>query len=66
MKESSKKKFVRSTLAGHVEKWERKNWLREQMPRKWREMEARKSEIAMGDCIKSDTERVGEEWKKDR
>ena len=27
-------------------------------------MEARKSEIAMGDCVKSDLERVGEEWKK--
>ena len=27
------------------------------------EMEARKTEIAMGDCIKSDLERVGEEQK---
>ena len=26
-------------------------------------MEATKSEIAMGDCVKSDLERVGEEWK---
>ena len=28
-------------------------------------MEARKTEIAMGDCVKSDLESVGEEWKKD-
>ncbi len=27
-------------------------------------MEKRKTEIAMGDCIKSDLERVGEEWGK--
>ena len=27
------------------------------------DMEARKTEIAMGDCIESDLERVGEEWK---
>ena len=26
-------------------------------------MEARKTEIAMGNCIKNDIERVGEEWK---
>ena len=26
-------------------------------------MEARKTEITMGDCVKSDIERVGEEWK---
>ena len=51
VKESSKKKLVRSTWAGHVEKWEMKNWQREQMPRK-KEMEARKAETAMGDCIK--------------
>ena len=29
-------------------------------------MNARKTEIAMEDCIKSDLERVGEEWKNDR
>ena len=28
------------------------------------EMEARKIEIAMGDCIKSDLEGVGQEWVK--
>ena len=27
-------------------------------------MEAMKTEIAMGDCIISDLERVGEEWEK--
>ena len=30
------------------------------------EIEARKSETAMGDYIKSDLERVGQEWKSDR
>ena len=34
--DSSKNKLVRSTWAGHVEKFEMKNWQREQMPRKWR------------------------------
>ena len=34
------------------------------MPRKWREMEARKTEITTEDCIKSDLEKVGEEWEK--
>ena len=29
-------------------------------------MDARKTEIAMRDYIKSDVERVGEEWKNDR
>ena len=33
-------------------------------PERGWEMEARKTEIAMGDCNKSDLERVGEEWKK--
>ena len=27
---------MKSTWAGRVEKWEIKNWQREQMPRKWR------------------------------
>ena len=63
MEESSKKKLVKSTWAAHVEKLEMKNWQREQIPRKWRGvMEVRKTEIAMGDCIKSDLERGGEEW----
>ena len=36
VKASSKKKLVMSTWAGDVEKWEMKNWQREQMPRHWR------------------------------
>ena len=37
MKESFKKKLMRS-VAGHMGmKWEMKNWQREQVPRKWRE-----------------------------
>ena len=30
------------------------------------QQEARKTKIAIGDCIKSNIERVGEEWKNDR
>ena len=37
VKESSKKKLMRSTWAGNMEKWEMKHWQREQIPRKWRE-----------------------------
>ena len=29
-------------------------------------MEMKETEIAMGDCIKNDLERVGEEWKNDK
>ena len=58
MKESSKKKLVRSTWAGHVEK------MGDEKLAKWRgnggELEARKTETSMWDCIKSDKERVGE------
>ena len=43
--------------------WEMKNCQREQMARSGGEMEVTKTEIAMGDCIKSNIERVGEEWK---
>ena len=59
MKASSKKKLARST-------WEMKKLANssdaQKVEDKWREM--RKTEIAMGDCIKSDLGRVGEEWKK--
>ena len=34
--------------------------VKREMPRYWRGMEARKIVIAMGDCIKSDIERVEE------
>ena len=37
VEESSKKKLMRSTWAGHVDKWEMKKWQRDQMPRKRRE-----------------------------
>ena len=51
---------MRSTLAGHVEKWEMKNWKEGRYPENRGEMEAgKKSEIAIGNCIKRDLERVG-------
>ena len=58
--------MVRSRLiwAGHVDRMGHENWQREQMLRKWKEKEARKTEIAMGDCINNDPERVGQEWRK--
>ena len=46
--------------------WEMKNWQREQMPKRWRGKEARKTDIAMEDCIKSELERVDEEWRKEQ
>ena len=36
------------------------NWQREQMPRKWKG----NGDEEDRDCIKSDLERVGEEWRK--
>ena len=57
VKESVNKKLARTrwmTWAGHLERTGDENWQREQMPRKWREKEARKTEIAMCDCIKRD------------
>ena len=45
-------------------KRETKKLTENRCPESGGEMEARKTEIAMGDCIKSDYERVGEEWKK--
>ena len=61
-KESVKEKLVRSrmTWAGHVE------WMGDEKLSDSRclgcgeKKEARKTEIAMGDCIKSDIERVAE------
>ena len=65
VKEGYKKKLVRSRpiWAGHVDKFEMKNWQREQMPIKWKGNEDEEDRIAMVDCIKSDTER---EWEKNR
>ena len=62
VKESSKKKLVGITWAGRVEKMVdyklAKRADAQKVGGKW------KTEIAMGDCIKSDIDRVGEEWKK--
>ena len=62
MKKSSKKKLERSTWAGHVEKRDIKNGKESRCPESGMEMEARKTEIAMGDCIKSYLETVRKEW----
>ena len=63
MKESSKKKLVRSTWADHVERWQMKNWQRDQMSRKWMGIGSEEDQNCDGDCIESDIERVGEECK---
>ena len=60
VKESSKKKLVRSTVTKMEDE---KNGKESRCPEIGEEMEARRTEIAMGDCIESDLERVGEEWK---
>ena len=65
MKESSKKKLVSSSWVGHVKKNCRlKTGKKSRSPESGREMMARKTDIAMGDCIINDLERVGEEYKK--
>ena len=46
--------------------WDMKNWQRKQMPRKWRGKEARKTEIAVGDCIERDLDRMGDELRKEQ
>ena len=43
-------------------KWEMKNWQRADGQKVG--METRKTDIAMGDCIKTDLERAGEDCKK--
>ena len=58
MKESSKKEFARSVWAVQVNKMGDGNLAKRANAGNWTEMEARKTEIAMGDCIKSDLERV--------
>ena len=54
VKESSKKKLVRSTWAGHVEQMvdKKTNWHREQMTRKWRGNGGEEDRNCDGDCIK--------------
>ena len=63
MKGHFKKKLVSSTWVDHVEKsWRRKTGNESRCPEGGGEIEARNTEIAMGDCIISDhLERVGEE-----
>ena len=58
MKESSKKKLVHGFVM-----WKKFGDDKLANESRCPEMEATKSEIAMGDCVKSDLERVGEEWK---
>ena len=60
MNESFKKTLMRSglTWAGHLERMGDENCQREE------EREERKTEIAMGDWIKKDLEKVREEWRK--
>ena len=56
--ESVKKKLVRSTWAGHVDKMGDEKMAESRCPERggnWN---------VMGNCIKSYLERVGEEWKK--
>ena len=63
VRDSSKKYLMRSTWTGHVEQWEMKNWQREQMPRKWKGNEGEEDQNGDVDCINSDLERVGDEWR---
>ena len=51
----------RLTWGGHVEIMGDKNWQTEQILRTWRGIMSGRP--AMGDCIKNDLERVGEEWR---
>ena len=60
-KENSKKKLMRCTWAGHVEKMGDEKLAESRCPESEREMDAKKTKIAMVDCIKNDLERVGEE-----
>ena len=60
--ESSKKKLVRGTWAGHGDKGGDEKLAKRADAQKVEGVEARKTEIAMGDCINSYLERVGEEW----
>ena len=64
MKESSNKELVRSTWAGHVEKMGYEIYAENRCPESGGEMEAMKTEFAMGDCNKNDVDRVGDEWGK--
>ena len=61
-------KLARSKLAwaGHVEMMGENKWQRNQMPQNGGEKDVRKSDIAMGGCIKGDIERIREERRKSK
>ena len=59
--EKFEEKMVRSTSVGNVEKWDMRNWQREQVSRTWRGNGGEEDEIAMRDCIQSDLERARKE-----
>ena len=52
MKENSKTKLVRSTRAGHVDKWQMKNGKESRCLESGGEIEERKTEIATGIALK--------------
>ena len=56
--------MVSNTWVGYVEnKSDKKSWAKSRCPESGVEIEARKTEIAIGDCIKGDRERVREDLK---
>ena len=66
MKESFKKKLVRSKAymgCSCRKKMGDEKLAESRCPESGWKMDPRKTDIAMGDCITSDLERVGEEWK---
>ena len=62
VKESSKEKLV--YICRSCGKMGDEKQAENRCPENGGEMEARKTETGMRDCIKSELERVGEEWKK--
>ena len=66
MKEPFKKKMVMNKLtwAGYVGIMGDEKLAESRYPESKAEKVACKTKIALGDCIKSDTETVGEEWRK--
>ena len=60
--ESSKKELPRSTRACHVEKRRKNGQKRAEAQNVEGKCKRGRTEIAIGDCIKSELERVGEEW----
>ena len=64
VKESSKTKLVLSTQAGHVEKMADEKLAKRADAWKVEGFRGEEDGNGDGDCIESDLERVGEEWKK--